>query len=165
MDEKCALLWQKLSAALKPQVSADTFKRWFSAVQLVAVTDEALSFRVPNNIYQFWIESNHMPALNAAIMSTFGGPRTVLFNTSQAAGKPKEESIPEVTIGVVPAYRRQGIGSALLTALIAQARQQGVIALSLSVAKANPAQFLYQKLGFVPVRDDGDAWIMRVNLE
>ena len=35
MDEKCSQLWQKLSAALKPQVSADTFKRWFSAVKLV----------------------------------------------------------------------------------------------------------------------------------
>jgi chromosomal replication initiation ATPase DnaA len=63
MDEKYSQLWQKLSAALKPQVSPDTFKRWFSAVKLVQATDEAFTFRVPNNIYQFWIESNHMAAL------------------------------------------------------------------------------------------------------
>src|SRR6266581_1341767 len=31
MDKKCTQVWQRLSAALKPQVSADTFKRWFSA--------------------------------------------------------------------------------------------------------------------------------------
>ena len=53
MDEKHSQLWQKLSAALKPQVSPDTFKRWFSAVKLVNATDESLTFRVPNNIYQF----------------------------------------------------------------------------------------------------------------
>ena len=63
MKEKCAKLWQKLSVALKPQVSADTFKRWFSAVELIEATDNSLTFRVPNNIYQFWIESNHMSAL------------------------------------------------------------------------------------------------------
>ena len=51
-----------------PQVSADTFKRWFSAVELIDANEEALVFRVPNNIYQFWIESNHMAALQAAIM-------------------------------------------------------------------------------------------------
>ena len=84
MDEKCAQLWQKLSAALKPQVSADTFKRWFSAVQLVKATADALTFRVPNNIYQFWIESNHMPALQAAIVTAFGGPREVKFSSPPA---------------------------------------------------------------------------------
>src|SRR6266480_3025154 len=81
MDEKCAQLWQKLSLALKPQVSADTFKRWFSAVELVKATADSLTFRVPNNIYQFWIESNHMPALQAAIAEACGGPREVKFSS------------------------------------------------------------------------------------
>ena len=79
MDEKCAQLWTKLSAALKPQVSADTFKRWFSAVKLTGATAETVTLLVPNNIYQFWIESNHMPALQAAISSVLGGPRAVKF--------------------------------------------------------------------------------------
>src|SRR5437660_10642872 len=80
MKEKCAKLWQKLSLALKPQVSADTFKRWFSAVELIEATDNSLTFRVPNNIYQFWIESNHMSALQAAVITAFGGPRAVKFS-------------------------------------------------------------------------------------
>ena len=79
MDEKCARLWQKLSQALKPQVSADTFKRWFSAVELINANDASLTFRVPNNIYQYWIESNHMLALESAINTAFGGPREVKF--------------------------------------------------------------------------------------
>jgi chromosomal replication initiator protein len=79
MDEKCKQLWQKLSAALKPQVSADTFKRWFSAVELVGANDKTLTFRVPNNIYQYWIESNHMAALEGAIAAAVGEPREIKF--------------------------------------------------------------------------------------
>src|ERR1700719_4822080 len=79
MDKKCAQLWQRLSAALKPQVSTDTFKRWFSALELVEATDNALTFRVPNNIYQYWIESNHMAALHAAIETALGAPHKVSF--------------------------------------------------------------------------------------
>src|SRR3989441_1755424 len=84
MDDKCTQLWQKLSAALKPQVSADTFKRWFSAVELVGATDNTLSFRVPNNIYQYWIESNHMAALQAAVLTAFGEPREIKFVSSES---------------------------------------------------------------------------------
>src|SRR4051794_32200557 len=97
MDEKYSQLWQKLSAALKPQVSPDTFKRWFSAVKLVHANDETFTFRVPNNIYQFWIESNHMAALQAAIVSAFGSPRDVKFVTAaDGATKKEEESAPEI---------------------------------------------------------------------
>src|ERR1700758_4593455 len=84
MDEKCTQLWQKLSAALKPHVSADTFKRWFSAVELAGVTPKALSFRVPNNIYQYWIESNHMAALEAAVLTALGEPREIKFISSES---------------------------------------------------------------------------------
>jgi len=81
MDKKCTQLWQRLSATLKSQVSADSFKRWFSAVELVEASDNSLTFRVPNNIYQFWIESNYMPALQNAIITTLGGPRGVKFSS------------------------------------------------------------------------------------
>ena len=77
MDERCKALWEKLSAALKPQVSTDTYKRWFSAVELTKATEDSLTFRVPNNIYQFWIESNHINALQAAIITAFGSPRKI----------------------------------------------------------------------------------------
>jgi chromosomal replication initiator protein len=98
MDEKHSQLWQKLSAALKPQVSPDTFKRWFSAVKLVEANDEAFTFRVPNNIYQFWIESNHMAALQAAIVTAFGSPRHVKFVTADdGAAKIEPEELPQIS--------------------------------------------------------------------
>jgi chromosomal replication initiator protein len=86
MDKKCAQLWQLLSAALKPQISADSFKRWFSTVELIEAKDKSITLTVPNNIYQLWIESNYMPALQNAIITTFGGPRSVTFCAPSATG-------------------------------------------------------------------------------
>ena len=97
MDQNYAQLWQKLSAALKPQVSPDTFKRWFSAVKLVHATEEAFTFQVPNNIYQFWIESNHMAALQSAILSAFGSPRAVKFrSTVDGSGNADDEVLSKI---------------------------------------------------------------------
>src|SRR5881275_1958178 len=96
MDERCKALWEKLSAALKPQVSADTFKRWFSAVELTKATEDELTFVVPNNIYQFWIESNHMAALQSAITDAVGAPRTVRFLTSAESDGDDDFTAPEV---------------------------------------------------------------------
>src|SRR5438128_171171 len=95
MDKKCAQLWQRLSAALKPHVSPDSFTRWFSAAELVEASDKSLTLRVPNNIYQFWIESNYMPALQAAIVAAFGAPRAVRFSSpSGTAGQtPLEDAV------------------------------------------------------------------------
>src|ERR1700720_3144157 len=96
MDERCKAIWEKLSAALKPQVSADTFKRWFSAVELTKATEDELTFVVPNNIYQFWIESNHMAALQSAITDAVGAPRTVRFLTSAESDGDDDFTAPEV---------------------------------------------------------------------
>jgi chromosomal replication initiator protein len=86
MDKKCAQLWERLSAALKPQISSDSFNRWFSGVELIEAKDKSLTFGVPNNIYQFWIESNYMPALQTAILTTLGSPRSVKFCSPAGPG-------------------------------------------------------------------------------
>lgn len=61
-------------------------------------------------------------------------------------------TIPELAIGVCAHARGQGIGSALLQALIELARNQGYPALCLSVDRSNPALHLYKQYGF---RDAG----------
>src|SRR5262249_53038582 len=86
MDKKCAQLWQRLSAALKPEISADSFKRWFSNVELVEAKEKSITLTVPNNIYQLWIESNYMPPLQNAIITTFGSRRSVKFCARSATG-------------------------------------------------------------------------------
>ncbi len=101
MDETCTEIWRELSATLKPLVSPDTFKRWFSSLQLIEATSESFTFRVPNNIYQFWIESNHMAALQAAIVSAFGVPRTIKF-ALPAEGSTKTEVIAATDLDRIP---------------------------------------------------------------
>src|ERR1043166_6512510 len=114
MKEKCAQLWQRISLALKPHVSADTFKRWFSAVELIQADEKSLTFRVPNNIYQFWIESNHLPALQAAIVSALGEPREVKFSLPPGvAGQNREEPSATEEGRQTPARDTKTAGTAL----------------------------------------------------
>ena len=68
--------------------------------------------------------------------------------------------MPEMTIGVSPTERGQGIGTALLGALAEQARREGLPGLSLSVEDDNRAASLYERAGFVRHRRVGNAWTM-----
>ncbi len=56
------------------------------------------------------------------------------------------------TIAVAPERWGKGIGRALLTALLDEARRRGITAMFLEVRSDNPrARDLYQKFGFVEV--------------
>ncbi len=72
-------IWTEIVAGIRAEVSADTFTRWFKDVQLAALDDRYLTLRVPNNIYQLWIESNYLPLLQTATMMALGTPRAVQF--------------------------------------------------------------------------------------
>ena len=63
--------------------------------------------------------------------------------------------IPELGLAVHPAFRRQGIGTALLRALAGTARAEGFPGISLSVSPANPARRLYERAGFRKVGESG----------
>ncbi len=75
-----------------------------------------------------------------------------------------DTTIPELSIAVVPGRRGSGIGLALLTATLAAARQAGHPAVSLSVEVDNPAQRLYERVGFKKVGQVGGSWTMRIDL-
>ncbi|MGB7086302.1 MAG: GNAT family N-acetyltransferase [Phormidesmis sp.] len=60
------------------------------------------------------------------------------------------DEIPELAIAMGPNYQGQGIGSALLTQILAMA-QNKFPAVSLSTRVDNPATRLYQRTGFVRV--------------
>ena len=48
-------------------------------IALVQADEQQLTLRVPNNIYQLWIESNYMPLVQNAIMGILGAPRQLRF--------------------------------------------------------------------------------------
>jgi GNAT superfamily N-acetyltransferase len=74
------------------------------------------------------------------------------------------EETPEVAIAVVPSRRGHGIGSELMDALLALAREQGYDSLSLSVADDSPAMHVFEKQGFERVEQTDHSWTMRLNL-
>ena len=71
--------WAAVCANLQKEVSTDTFNRWFRDTSLVELSQTEMTLRVPNNIYQLWIESNYLGLLRSATMLVFGTPCTVRF--------------------------------------------------------------------------------------
>jgi ribosomal protein S18 acetylase RimI-like enzyme len=67
-----------------------------------------------------------------------------------------DSDIPEVSMGVMQAWRGRGVGTRLLNALIVTAREQKLGSLSLSVEPDNYARRLYERAGFRQV-DQVDA--------
>lgn len=94
MDEKLSQIWKHISEAIRPQVSGDTFQRWFQAIELVQADEMQLTLRVPNNIYQLWIESNYLGLLQGAVMSLLGSPREIRF----CFGRDESPAEPELPI-------------------------------------------------------------------
>ncbi|GAB3923489.1 hypothetical protein GCM10029976_013760 [Kribbella albertanoniae] len=74
------------------------------------------------------------------------------------------DDVPELTLGVAPAYRRRGIARALLTTLADTARAAPYRRLSLSVDPNNPAAALYRSAGFKFVEINGTSETLVLNL-
>lgn len=92
MENKLSTIWKHVADQIRPHINADIFQRWFQAIELVEASEERLTLRVPNQIYQLWIESNYMPLVEGAVLTTLGGPRQIHFTFS----KEISETVPEM---------------------------------------------------------------------
>lgn len=70
------------------------------------------------------------------------------------------EKTPELSIAVKPKWRGQGIGFALMTAMLKRLREAGHTTVSLSVTQNNPAVALYKKCGFEILSVQQDDFLM-----
>src|ERR1700674_4412911 len=84
MQETYNGIWQEIASGIRLHLSADAFQRWFSAIELVQADEIALTFQVPNTIYQFWIESNYLNVVQSAAMSVLGSPREIKFRAADS---------------------------------------------------------------------------------
>jgi ribosomal protein S18 acetylase RimI-like enzyme len=71
----------------------------------------------------------------------------------------REDEILLIDIALLPEYRNAGIGTRLLRDLLAEAAQAGKPVRG-HVQKGNPAQRLYERLGFVRMADRGVYWLI-----
>jgi len=79
MEESYRRIWDEIASNIQPHVSVDAFQRWFAAIELVQADELALTFQVPNTIYQLWIESNYLNLVQSATLSVLGSPRDIKF--------------------------------------------------------------------------------------
>ena len=70
-----------------------------------------------------------------------------------------DDSTPELSIALLPAYRGRGIGSVLLNRLFELAKER-YTSISLSVSKENPARKLYERMGFEVAKQEGESLTM-----
>jgi chromosomal replication initiator protein len=82
MQEVYNGIWREIASRIRPHLSTDAFQRWFAAIELVEADEAALTLRVPNSIYQFWIESNYLNVVESAVRSVLGSTRSLNFHTA-----------------------------------------------------------------------------------
>jgi ribosomal protein S18 acetylase RimI-like enzyme len=67
-----------------------------------------------------------------------------------------DDTIPELSIALLPGYRNLGLGTQLLRHMLEEAAGQ-FSGLSLSVSSENPARRLYERLGFSIIEVNGSS--------
>ncbi|NUO83088.1 GNAT family N-acetyltransferase [candidate division KSB1 bacterium] len=75
-----------------------------------------------------------------------------------------KNEIRVVDIALLPAYRGQGYGAAILTRILSEGEEAG-LPVRIHVEKFNPALRLYERLGFRPIEDKGVYWFMEWRAE
>lgn len=71
-----------------------------------------------------------------------------------------DDRTPSFAISVLPEWRGHGIGTALMREMLDLLRADGYTAASLSVQKENSALRLYLRLGFEPLHETEEEYIM-----
>src|SRR5580704_6724612 len=83
MEDSYRRIWDAIASGIRPHVSVDAFQRWFASIDLVHADEMALTFEVPNTIYQLWIESNYLNLVESAALTVLGSPRQIKFRVSE----------------------------------------------------------------------------------
>lgn len=119
-----------------------------------------------------WGANNVKESFVASRVTVLFGGENVAAPQGFAVWRDLGDDAELLTLGVVGAAQRMGLGSALLAAVLEAARSQGSRRFLLEVGKDNlAARALYDRMGFVSIgarrryyRDGGDAAVMAIDL-
>jgi ribosomal protein S18 acetylase RimI-like enzyme len=148
--------------ALRPETEADVpfLRRLYVSTrweELTALTDWTDAQKQAFLESQFALQRHHYltyyAATDCAVLEKGGVPAGRLYVDRQA------NTLLVVDIALLPEWRRRGVGTALMEAVIAEARAAGKT-VGITVEKHNPAQRLYHRLGFREVNDEAAYWFM-----
>jgi ribosomal protein S18 acetylase RimI-like enzyme len=155
-----ALLDQGL--ALRPETEADLafLRRLYISTrweELAPIIDWTEAQKIAFLESQFALQRHHYRKYYAetdwGILEQAGVPAGRIYVDRQTS------IVLVVDVSLLPEWRGRGIGTALMQAVCAEAREAGK-AVSVAVEKYNPAQRLYRRLGFREVSDQGMYWTM-----
>ena len=93
-----------------------------------------------------------------------GGAWYRLFTAEEPGYGFVDAGTPELSIALYPECRRRHVGALLLGTLLQHARSDGFAAMSLSVARENPARRLYARHGFEVVSEADGSLTMVADL-
>jgi ribosomal protein S18 acetylase RimI-like enzyme len=92
-----------------------------------------------------------------------GAEFSVILQNDQPVGRlyihRRQNEIRIMDIALLPAYRKQGIGSELLQDILQQGKDSQ-LPVTIHVERFNPALHLYERLGFKQKEDKGVYWLM-----
>ena len=140
-------LWEMLYQALYIPEGADPFPR--DIVRLPEISRYA----------EGWGRFDDLGFVGVIDETCAGATWTRLLKGANKGYGYVDETTPELTIAVAAAFRGRGIGTKLLSRLLAEAKNS-YRAVSLSVSADNPALRLYQRFGFEIVATRGDSLTM-----
>ncbi|MEI9936459.1 MAG: GNAT family N-acetyltransferase [Pseudomonadota bacterium] len=109
-------------ALARPEL-AKVFEGWGRPGDLAMIATDGHGERIGAAWMRLWTHASHLPGF-------------------------VDEQSPELGIGVRKEFRRHGVGTALLLAVLGRAREDGVPRVSLSVEIENVARLLYERFGF-----------------
>ncbi|HZO72783.1 MAG TPA: GNAT family N-acetyltransferase [Ktedonobacteraceae bacterium] len=89
-------------------------------------------------------------ALDSSNLRPIGAAWIRLFVGQEKMVNSLDDGIPELAIAVLPEYVGKGVGTQLLTHLVAAAKER-YSSIVLSVRVTNPARRLYERQGFVVI--------------
>lgn len=147
---------------LRPETEADVpflrrlyiSTRWEELAPIIDWTDEQkVAFLESQFVFQRHHYLTHYANPAFDVIEAAGTPMGRLYIDRQA------DAMRMIDIALLPEWRGRGIGTALMGAVLAEARATGR-EIGISVEKFNPALRLYQRLGFREYADDGIYWFM-----
>ena len=152
-------LWQMLYYAAHLQEEGET--SWEAAKTHREVQCHVQGWGHETDLGVLALHPHDQRPLGAAWMRVPRSPQT-LSSRSPA-------DTPELVIAVLPDAQGQGIGTQLLTHLLALASRV-YPAVMLTVRTSNPARFLYERMGFERVatvrnRIGGESWLMLLRFQ
>jgi GNAT superfamily N-acetyltransferase len=108
-----------------------------------------------------WMKASDSGYIGEADRIAVGAAWARLFENAEVGGYGFIDSnTPELSLAIFEQYRGRGLGTDLMKALMAELKLKGFERLSLSVDKRNRAVGLYEKLGFMVVKEQETDYLM-----